>query len=296
MKLKNGTVKSLHIIILIIIAVLFLITGIWKNSSIFSDEDPEYNSNTGRDLTDAAAFWDYYKRASDFLNEALYDSAAVYYENALQYNEDHEGALYYLGNARLFLKDFESAKLKWEKLARINPNSARARLQLGTLYFCMDEGNALYDPAIAEDHFHEASSLNREETGPPLHLSKIAILNSDLNQASNYLDVVLASNFMSYQALFLRGYIEWKTGERSDSFENFTESLQLHKTITEVTMAGEGATSSGFRPMLSEDMFCDFFGNRIEELLTDQSINNHESVYQKFDYNVNEWMYLKGQK
>lgn len=287
--------KSLHIITLIIIAVLFLITGIWKNGSFFSDDDPEYNSNAGRDLSDAAAFWDYYNRASDFINEAQYDSAAVYYEKALHYTEDHEGALYYLGNARLFLKDFEVAKLHWEKLVRINPNSARARLQLGTLYFCMDEGNTMYDPAVAENHFREASSLNREETGPPLHLSKIAILNGDLNQASNHLDVVLASNFMSYQALFLRGYIEWKTGERSDSFENFTESLQLHKTSTQVMMAGEGATSSGFRPMLSEDMFCDFIGNRIDELLTDQSINNHESVYQKFDNNVDEWMYFKGQ-
>lgn len=280
--------KNFHIISIALIALIFIITGVWKYASNAEDELISNDSNR-ENIASSRLFWNHFNKASAFMNEGIYDSAAVYYENALSFNNQHEGALYNLGNARLFLRDFDEAKSNWQKVIQLNPNSARGRLQLGTLYFCLEVGNNQFNPELAKHHFIEAHRLNREETGHPLHLSKIALIGSNLNKAEEYLEMVLASNFMSYQALFLRGFIDWKRNSDSSGTEMLSGARDLFSRVTQVTMAGEGATSSGFRPMLSEDMYCDFFGNRIEELLSSITDISTDSVYGQFEQDLLNW-------
>lgn len=288
--------KNLRIITLAAVAVMFIMVGIWKNSSLTeSDKDkPESNSVVKTERSSGKIFWNYYNQAAEFLNNGTYDSAAVYYEKALQLNSGHEGTLYNLGNARLFLRNFEEAETYWRRLSVLNPYSARARLQLGTLYFCLDEEkeNELFDLLEAEKYFLEASSMNREETGPPLYLAKIAVMKEQPAIAEDYTDDILTSNFMSYQALFLKGYLEWEKGDHESAKEKFSEAAGLYRKTSQVVMAGEGATQAGFRPMLSEDMFCDFFGNRIQELLTAQHNASYEQYYEQFNRSVHTWKSL----
>lgn len=284
--------KNMKIITLLMIALLFIIIGIWKKTSLYSSEYGAGQTDSEPDRSAEIQFRNYYNKATEYLNNGYHDSASVYYEKALQLNSGHEGALYNLGNASLFLRDFEEAERYWLRLSALNPYSARGRLQLGTLYFCLDEENELFDLHEAEYYFFEASNMNREETGPPLYLSKIAVLKDQPSIAEDYADNILASNFMSYQALFLKAYLEWNKKMHRESSENLSRSDSLFHNTLQVAMAGEGATGSGFRPMLSEDMFCDFIGNRIQELLADQRNFGHEWIFEQFDRSVNTWKSL----
>lgn len=284
--------NKLHQIILLILILMFLLAGLWKSGVLEPEHQVVEATVEERDRSCVMEFWDHYNRATDFQNERGYENAAIYYEKALQINDEHEGSWYELGNMKLLLREFEEAEKSWLELVRINPRSARARMQLGTLYFCRDEKNRLFNPESAKEYFKKAHDLNREETGPPLHLAKIAILEGDFDEAENYTNVVLVQNFMSYQAIFLKGYIEWLKGIRESSEEKISEAYELYQTINQIRIVGEGATKSGSRPMLSEDMYCDFVGDRIEQLLESMDESNPEiqadQNFQRFDKSLEE--------
>lgn len=286
------SMKNMKIVTLAMIVLLFIIIGVWKKTSLLTSENGAVKTGGEPDRSSEIAFRNYYNMATEFLNKGYHDSASVYYEKALQVNPGHEGALYNQGNSKLFIKDFKGAETSWLRLSELNPYSARARIQLGTLYFCLDQKNELFDLPSAETQFLQAHKMNREETGPPLYLAKIAILNNRPAIAGEYTENILASNFMSYQALFLKGYLEWKKKMHEKSREKFSRADSLFHNTLQVEMAGEGATGTGFRPMLSEDMFCDFFGNRIQELLADQRDFGYEWNFEQFDRSVHTWKSL----
>lgn len=266
--------------------------GVWKSSGLFSDTPADKEPEINQDTSAVLEFWDHYNRASEYQINGDYENAEFHYEQALRINDEHEGSLYQLGNARLLLREFKDAEKSWLKLTGMNPRSARAWLQLGTLYFCRDEHNQLFDLSSARQSFRKAHDLNREETGPPLHLAKIALLEGDLEEAERYTDIVLGQNFMSYQALFLKGYLEWLKGNRGSSNEKIVEAHELFQNFNETRLVGEGATKTGARPMLSEDMYCDFIGDRIEQLLESMDESNPEiqadQNFQRFDKSLEE--------
>lgn len=265
---------------------MFVAAGVWKSAGLFTETLADKEPKKNQDASAVLEFWDHYNRASESQNNGDYEQAAFQYERALQINDEHAGSLYQLGNARLLLREFREAEESWLKLTQMNPRSARAWLQLGTLYFCRDEQNKLFDLSSAKQSFRKAHDLNREETGPPLHLSKIALLEGDLEEAERYTDIVLGQNFMSYQAIFLKGYIEWLKGNRKRSNEKFVEAHELFQNFNQTRLVGEGATKAGSRPMLSEDMYCDFIGDRIESILESINESNPETrtglVFQQF--------------
>lgn len=268
---------------------MFVMAGLWKSGILISDSRSVEKPVQTSDRSAIVEFWDHYNRATALQIERDYAKAALYYEKALRLNGEHEGALYNLGNVRLLLRQFDEAEAKWSKLAGINPRAARAWLQLGTLYFCRDEENRLFNPVMAELNYKKASDLNREETGPLLHLSKIAILEGRFSDAEEYTNIVLTQNFTSYQAIFLNGFIKWRNGNNTAGRKKLIEAGNLYKTVADITMAGEGATDAGFRPMLSEDIFCDFFGSRIEELLAEYNEHSPDEIYERFEKNINGW-------
>jgi tetratricopeptide (TPR) repeat protein len=141
--------KRVQRLSILLIILLFILTALWK----FSDQNDHGELQERDDRTELRLFWEHHNHATDFLNSSVYDSAAFYYEKALAINSEHEGVLYYLGSSRLFLREYVEAREHWDKLAEINPLSARARLQLGNLYFCMAPDNHLFEPATAESLF-----------------------------------------------------------------------------------------------------------------------------------------------
>ena len=275
------------LISLLLILLLFLLTAIWKISGEYQQD--EFQEREDRSML--RLFWDYHNQASNFLNSAQYDSAAYYYEKALAINSEHEGVLYYLGSSRLFLRDYDEARIHWSKLAEINPLSVRARLQLGNLYFCMTPDNRQFDPERALVFFHEAHLLNREDTGPQLKMAKIALLQNRLTTADEHLNVVMSVNHLSYQAQFLKAYLKWVNHDRSAAVQNLRGAAELYQNLTTTVIHGEGETSRGARAMLAEDRFCDLFeieiGNILREIRLDQI--NPDQSFTQFQQSISNW-------
>lgn len=283
--------KKVHLISILFIIILFIFTALLKFAPFSEDPGTGLTSDGLDEKATLRMFWEEYNRASAHLIATQYDSAAIYYEKALKLNSDHEGALYNLGNSYLFLKKFEEAEKQWLKLAGINPLSARARLQLGTLYFCMVKENRQFNPALAETYFRQAHLLNREETGSQLKLAKIAILTDQLSKSEELLNVVLSVNFLSYQALFLNGYLEWQEGEIDSATESLKEAIELYQNLNTTIVQGEGKTRKGSQAMLSEDRFCDLFEFEINQILKDPEIltSEPEHIYQDFRQTLHSW-------
>lgn len=278
-----------HTITFAAVLLLFIFAVVWKNTTLFSENEWIEVAEEQVNRQNDSKFWDYFNRAEKLRLEGNFSKAAGLYRSALEINREHEGTLYNLGNVHLFLKEFDEAEQYWQQLIRVNPSSARAWLQLGTLCFCREENNLLYNPRSARENFLKASDLNREETGPRLHLAKIAILNNDYSEAEEYLESVIAQNFMSYQAQFLKGYIEWKSGNPEKGLEHISEAGSLYVNLYQVTMQGEGATASGFNPMLSDAMYCDFIGIRIDCLLDKEGELDYDKMARLFNKDINQW-------
>ena len=79
-------------------------------------------------------FWIHYRRATDLRIVVQTAQSLAEYERALEFDPDHEDALYYRGNVALERGQFEKAQQSWRHLLNVNPHSARAHGQLGALY------------------------------------------------------------------------------------------------------------------------------------------------------------------
>lgn len=260
----------------------------WKNSGLFLD-DASGSNRAKRDISREEQFWAFMNAGDEFRLNGDYKNAEVSYSKALQIKENHAGALYYLGNVQLFMHDFSNAEKNWRQIVENDTIVARAWLQLGKVYFCKDSANPFYNPAEAEEYFQKAAALNRENTGPPLHLAKIAILNNDYQSAEEYLEGIVAQNFKSYEGMFLKGFVDWKMNRTESAMTSLANSVQTFSKNNQIKMAGEGATKSGSNPMLAEEKFCDFFGMEIQGLMRAGDQSTREDIYQNFDATVENW-------
>jgi tetratricopeptide (TPR) repeat protein len=283
-------INRLHIISFSVVVILYLSAAVWKYSS-------SNNKDAAGDLTIVQSdereqimqFWEYYNLATAYRTDRKYELAAAHYENALNIQSDHEDALYYLGSMYLFQKEFDKTEKQWTQLELLQPNSPRTHLQLGTLYFCYDDANHLYNHELAIEKFETAWELNREETGAPLLISKILILKEHIEEAAELLNTVISSNHMSFEAVFLKGYIDWLNGQENRAMAGVRNSSNIYQNLYRSTLEGEGATEAGARAMLSEDMFCDSFEIKIRELLQEIHSMDYEEILRVFDNEVTGW-------
>jgi tetratricopeptide (TPR) repeat protein len=283
-------INRFHIISFSVVVILYLSAAVWKySSSLKMEEAGEFSTVQSDEREQIMQFWEYYNQATAYRTDRNYELAAVQYENALNIQSDHEDALYYLGSMYLFQKKFEKTEQKWSELELLQPNSPRTHLQLGTLYFCFDDANQLYDPELAVKKFETAWELNREETGAPLLISKILILNENFEEAAELLDTVIISNHMSFEAVFLRGYIDWLNGLGNRAMAGIRNSSNIYQNQYRSTLEGEGATEAGARAMLSEDRFCDPFELKIRELLQEIQTMDYEEILRAFHNEVTDW-------
>lgn len=256
-----------HIISFSVLVILYMTVGIWK---YWTPEKLNNQTNDREENIDqivAKEFWDHYQKATASRTAGNYGEAIDHYNEVLERDPEHKDALYYLGSMHLFQRQFTEAEKYWLQLEDIQENTPRTQLQLGTLYFCMDEANPLFEMKKAKNKFSYAKDLNREEIGAPLQLSKIAIMNNNMTEAAELLDAVLAADGNNYQALFLRGYIDWREGNLEKGKEQLMKSWRIFQSLGHTEIQGEGATKKGAKAMVSEDMFCDLFRKNIDSLL-----------------------------
>jgi tetratricopeptide (TPR) repeat protein len=187
-------------------------------------------------------FWTIYRRATDHRIAGRLKSAAGDYREALNLNDKHEDALYYLGNVYLALGEFTSAEKTWKHLVYLNPNSARAHFQLGDLYLRFDQ-KQFFDIDAAEAEFQRTLEINKEETAPLLRVGQVALIEGRLSDAQKFFDAVIGSNYRSVEAHFLNGFIAWQKGDREKASTFFGKAVQSSRPFESVLgIPGEGDT------------------------------------------------------
>lgn len=277
-------INRFHIFSFLTILFLYLIVAIWKYSPVQTSN--RNNPITVRDTT-TTNFWIHFNEANGLRTNRNYQLASQEYDRALSFNRNHKDALYYAGSSFLLAKEFNEALKRWESLYDLEPNAPRTLLQLGTLYFCMDENNPHFNLVQAASKISGAWELNREETGAPLLLAKISLLQNKLSSANQLLRDVLSSDTSNIEALFLSGYLEWKNGNSEYALHLLSQAKRLQQQLDNSILEGEGNTESGARAMLSEDRFCDKFEMVIDSLLHDSDIN--QSIFLTFTDHLNNW-------
>lgn len=237
--------KKPVLVIISLLAVIFILITVLKENSNQMDVAKNQTAITSDQKENIRQFWKVFRRATDHriagrINEALQD-----YTNSSKLNDNHEDSWYYLGAVHRSLGHLKEAENAWKRLTLINPNSARAFLQMGNLYLDFPESE-LFNLQLAESSFKIALEINQEETGSILRLGQVALLGGDLKSAQKYFSDVIASNFKSVDGYILNGYIAWKIKSHSLALNHFKNAINYSK-ITKPTsgVLGEGDTKTG---------------------------------------------------
>jgi tetratricopeptide (TPR) repeat protein len=222
---------------------------------VVEGEEPAKTA-AGTDRERVLRFWELYREATDHRVAGRTREAASTYESALELKDDHEDALYYLGNMYVDLGEHASAEEAWRRLVDVSRSSARAHSRLGDLYRCA-ELDEFFDLDAAEAEFRRALDINREDFGPVLQLGQVALLSGDLSSARAYFDAVIGSNESSVDAHFYRGYMEWKGGDTQRGRESFVRAVSLARPAEPADgMSREGDTRAGSAPLVVSTSIC----------------------------------------
>jgi enediyne biosynthesis protein E4 len=161
-------------------------------------------------------FWTLQRQAMDAMKKEGDTRRAIrWFQQALEIDPRHEDSLYYLANCLAAEGDFEGADRQLDLLARINPMSLRAWQRRGALLMASAKG----EPQVrrAEEMLGRALGINPEETGSLLLLGEAALARRDLAAAERSLRLACQSNPRSVGGLYLRGYVEWKSGDKNSA-------------------------------------------------------------------------------
>jgi tetratricopeptide (TPR) repeat protein len=270
---------------LIAVGVLFAAVTFLKSDSSETPADADSAEISVEDRDRIQRFWATYRRATDLRIAGHTEEAAEEYVRALALNPEHQDALYYVGNMEFELGNLAGAEQAWRRLVAIDPTSARAHSQLGTLYFCVGDENLL-QPERATAEFERAAAINREETGPLLSLGEIALVQGNLENALYYFDAVIGSNYSSVEAHFYKGYIAWKSGAPEQALELLAAAVHhARPAAPSGDVPGEGDTRAGAAPMVRTPTRCVGMRARTNELagLGDDVTRSFGRVYREFD-------------
>lgn len=278
-------ITRFHIGSAMVVLLLYLGVAIWKYHPLNMTGELSTHS-TGKNFS-PDPFWTHFNRANEFLREGNYDMASAEYDQALEINSMHKDALYYAGSAHLMKRSFPEALDRWERLRRLEPNAPRTQLQLGTLHSCMDPKNSHLDFGVAETFIESAWSLNREETGAPLLLAKISLLEGDTSRVRSLLDNILSTDSSNSEARFISAFVEWTSGRTDRARQQLNLAILHQRELDNRILEGEGNTESGARAMLSEDRFCDKTEPLIRSLLHNSA--RMDSLFVIFDDQMDLW-------
>lgn len=262
---------------------LFIMITLLKNRS------PQQSEKIGRERYSISEkekireFWQHYRQGTQHRLAGKIHLAAEEYRQALQLDDRHEDALYYLGNMYLELDEFDQAKTAWQRLIQINSSSTRAHFQLGDLYLCFEQ-EKFFNIDAAEAEYLRAMDINKEETAPLLRLGEVALIRGDLTESQSYLENVIGSNYKNVEAHFLLGFIDWKQGRRQKALTLLNKAKKYSRPErSSPKFTGEGDTKTGRGLVLPESSkqlnpFYPFF-QALAELDTTSSLNQMENQY-----------------
>jgi tetratricopeptide (TPR) repeat protein len=223
-------------------------TGVSSNQRLLINE----SEIAGINQKQVQSFWNLYREATRLRVARMTQRASDAYARALEINPSHEDVLYYYGTTRLDLGDFAGAARAWTRLTALNPSSARAHSELGSLYLCLDAG-APFQLDSAQRHLEKAHEINGEEIGPLVRLGEVALLRGDLTTAKRHFDAVLATHSANSIARFYAGYVEWKNGNVQLAQQQFARAVAAAgNSAPSVRPPGEGDTKRGSATLVAE--------------------------------------------
>jgi Flp pilus assembly protein TadD len=210
----------------------------------------------GIDRTQVRDFWKLYREATSLRVARMTQRASDVYARALELNPKHEDVLYYYGGMRLDLGDFAGAARAWRTLATVNPSSARAHSELGSLFLCLEPG-APFQLDSAQRYFTRAHEINKEETGPLVRLGEVALLRGDLATAKRHFEAVLVTHAGNGAARFYAGYVDWKNGNAALAQRQFALAVAAAESAAPSALPpGEGDTKRGTAALVAETHRC----------------------------------------
>ncbi len=272
-------------VFVVVVAALFAAVTVLKNRPSDSATGDASTTVSTDERARVLRFWETYRRATEHRIAGRTAEAIEAYTSALALNPEHHDALYYLGNLEFDLGNLRAAERAWQRLIEIEPTSARAHSQLGTLYFCVGEDEPL-QPDRAAAEFERAATINREETGPLLSLGEIALVRGDMEEARYYFDAVIGSNYTSVEAHFYKGYIAWRSGALGQASDLLAAAVALAQPAAPKPDApGEGDTRAGAAPMVRAPTKCGALRAQADELteLDPDVTGRVEPTYRAFD-------------
>jgi tetratricopeptide (TPR) repeat protein len=217
-------------------------TGVAANQRIEVEE--RGMSSSADERARVEQFWALMRRASDLRVAGKYAEALPVYASALALNPAHADALYYAGTLQLELGDFAAAERSWRRMLAADPHSARALSQMGALFLCLDRGAPL-EPDSADKYLRAARDVNRENTGPLLHLGESALIRGDRRRALELFRAVLATHQSSPQARFYVGYLAFKSGDETGALREFQLARAAPPVAAVAGATNEGDTKTG---------------------------------------------------
>lgn len=257
--------KRLALASVVTTVLAFAVITVAKGRPDKALDSPDANALVQSRRDSIQQFWLHYRAATQHRVAGELREAAAEYARALELNNQHRDALYYLGNVRFELGEFREAERTWHQLAAIDPPSSRVFQRLGDLYFCFDQ-KEFFDTTRARSAFAKAFEINSEQTGPLLSLGKLALVRDEPDTALYYLDAVTATNYRSVAAYFFKGYIAWKRGQIESATETFRDAARFYEPLQPSDGASnEGDTESG-KALLTETSQCRSFHSFADNL------------------------------
>lgn len=253
-----------------------------------TEEDPKDKEQTqlSTEKQKIKSFWETYRKAQKYRVEGKWEDAVLYYEKALEIDNDHEDARFNLGNMYLELKQYEKAEKCWIDIVEVNPNSARSHMQLGRLYLSF-ERTETFDIDKAKNEFLKTFEINKVVTGPLMLLGHVALLKGEENVAKDYFKSVVGSDIKNVEAYFLLGYIEWKNGHLAKAQEIFNKAVTLsapEKAIQGTLSEGDTKDGISYLRSLNESLFHEYFKDLFEIENKEAQMNER---YNRMDLKLN---------
>ena len=206
-------------------------------------------------------FWNLYRQATSLRIDGKWEEAIEYYQRALQINNEHEDAIYYLGNMFLESGNDSEAEKAWLQLLEKNPQSSRAHYQLGNLYM-NSSNNDLYDLRRAAIEFERTIAINKDFMQPLIQLGQISLYNADLSASYQYFSTVLGSDKKNIPSNYLIGYIKWKQGDLAKAQEYFNLAYKFsipEESNTEVSNEGDTKGGKSLERGINQSIFHSYF-------------------------------------
>lgn len=240
----------------------------------------EGEASAAGDRASVEQFWALMREATAQRIAGQPAAALATYQRALALNPRHADALYYAGNMQLALGAYGDAAATWRRLLAQDPGSARTQSQMGALFLCLDPGAPLF-PDSADAYLRRAHDINREETGPLLHLGESALMRGELPQARQLFETVLATHAGSAPAHFYLGYLAQKAGDEAMAAREYARAQSLPIAAAVAGATNEGDTKSR-APMHAQRPHCDALRALSEERASGDPPAMHEQ-YRRLD-------------